>query len=165
MKHEQVQQLARRVIELYYPEISSKSISVNISIVPEPWALEDMSVQLEKGSILVSGKLPEVMMNDPNIETILTGLLGHEFSHLIRSSYNGLQSLLNSKFFDRLTYIRNRVDLALERVFDRETLKRGLGHQLCEAISYLEQFKYLNQLATTPRGYDSSQLLKRIGQR
>ena len=113
--------------------------------LPRTWGWSPLFYEL-------NGNIPEEFLNNENLESILKGALGHEFSHIAKGHAGGFKA----SFLDLLGHIprigkriEKLVEEAKEKAADRETIRRGLGPEL-----YLTKL-YSETIGVPTSGYTS----------
>ncbi|MEK6948714.1 MAG: hypothetical protein AABX34_00730 [Nanoarchaeota archaeon] len=113
--------------------------------VPRTWGWSPHFYEL-------NGTITEEFLNNENLESILKGAFGHEFSHIAKGHAGGFKV----SFLHLLGHIprmekriEKLVEEAREKAADRETIRRGLGPELYLAKLYAET------IGIPPSGYTS----------
>ena len=143
-----------------YPEISLP-VSVIINVENDP---KSLSAKISKGycgfesgwNYNIVGTMPLETIDSEFSNSILRGLLGHEFAHIVNGDLDGLKGIL-LMLRPRNGLIGTLLNRQIEHKADIETVRRGLGRELIAAVEYVEK-----QGSNRPPYYYNSHELKEL---
>lgn len=160
MKPGDYTRIAWGVVDSHYPEIARKRITIRIEVIDDPRKFELFTMSDYLG-YTVYGAIPREMDEDSNLERMIKGLLGHEFSHIVRGDMNSIKDVF-LRLLTKVPQIGENIELSIERAADRETVRRNLGNEFYQAMKYIEEMAGRHNLKLPVRGYNSRQLLELV---
>ncbi|MBI2101559.1 hypothetical protein HYT53_03010 [Candidatus Woesearchaeota archaeon] len=166
--------LGRELIRNFFPDIPSHRIFVHIFFVEESKEIPGWFTQKDPLGYTVTGPMPMSLIKLNNYESILKGLLGHEFSHIVLGHNDGLRNRVYGFFSKRFRLFGSRITGAtigaMEKAADKETIRRGLGKELYQSTAYFESLakqygKEKERYQSGRVGYTSEQIKALINEK
>lgn len=139
-------QIVDGLLENQYRVLSNKDITVTLTVSNDTSNLNAQvkSNPFKKDKYNIAGYVPRNILQDENLDTIVKGLLAHEFSH-ISLGHSVFMRNVRDYLLTSLEYLgfswlvgNGRLE-SLEKAADEDVIKRGLGKELLFARYYLEE--------------------------
>ena len=120
----------------YYADISHMDITVTLKVSNDPSNLNARvkSTFFKKDRYNITGYIPRNILQNENLDTVVRGLLAHEFSHISLGHSNFMRTvkdyLLISLEYLGFSWLVGKGRLeSLEKAADDNVIKRGLGRE------------------------------------